>query len=59
MYFAGPTQNVEEGSTLFAALQKPSRFSTAIYVDGPRRETGGVLDLILQRRATIDRKSSN
>jgi type IV pilus assembly protein PilC len=50
-------QNVEEGSTLFAALQKHPRVFDALYSSMVEAgETGGVLDLILQRLATLIEK---
>src|SRR6476660_1778664 len=50
-------QNVEEGSTLFAALQKHPRVFDALYTSMVEAgETGGVLDLILQRLATLIEK---
>ncbi|HEY2865571.1 MAG TPA: type II secretion system F family protein [Pyrinomonadaceae bacterium] len=50
-------QNVEEGSTLFAAMQKHPRVFDALYTSMVEAgETGGVLDLILQRLATLIEK---
>jgi len=50
-------QNVEEGSTLFAALQKHPRVFDNLYTSMVEAgETGGVLDLILQRLATLIEK---
>src|SRR6185369_10618464 len=50
-------QNVEEGSTLYAALQKHSRVFDPLYTSMVEAgETGGVLDLILQRLATLIEK---
>ena len=50
-------QNVEEGSTLFAALQKhPKVFDSLFTHMVEAGETGGVLDLILQRLATLIEK---
>jgi type IV pilus assembly protein PilC len=50
-------QNVEEGSTLFAALQKHPKVFDALYTSMVEAgETGGVLDLILQRLATLIEK---
>jgi type IV pilus assembly protein PilC len=50
-------QNVEEGSTLFSALQKHPRVFDALYTSMVEAgETGGVLDLILQRLATLIEK---
>ena len=47
-------QNVEEGSTLFTALQKHPKVFDALYTSMVEAgETGGVLDLILQRLATL------
>ena len=50
-------QNVEEGSTLFVAMQKHPRVFDALYTSMVEAgETGGVLDLILQRLATLIEK---
>jgi len=50
-------QNVEEGSTLFAALQKHPKVFDSLYTHMVEAgETGGVLDLILQRLATLIEK---
>lgn len=50
-------QNVEEGSTLFAALEKhPKVFDSLFTHMVEAGETGGVLDLILQRLATLIEK---
>jgi type IV pilus assembly protein PilC len=50
-------QNVEEGSTLFAALEKHPKVFDALYTHMVEAgETGGVLDLILQRLATLIEK---
>ncbi|HYJ90064.1 MAG TPA: type II secretion system F family protein, partial [Pyrinomonadaceae bacterium] len=50
-------QNVEEGSTLFASLQKHPRVFDALYTSMVEAgETGGVLDLILQRLAILIEK---
>ena len=50
-------QNVEEGSTLFAALEKhPKVFDSLFCHMVEAGETGGVLDLILQRLATLIEK---
>ncbi len=50
-------QNVEEGSTLFAALQRhPKVFDSLFTHMVEAGETGGVLDLILQRLATLIEK---
>jgi type IV pilus assembly protein PilC len=50
-------QNVEEGSTLFAALEKHPKVFDNLYVSMVEAgETGGVLDLILQRLATLIEK---
>ncbi|MBC7900428.1 MAG: type II secretion system F family protein, partial [Saprospiraceae bacterium] len=50
-------QNVEEGSTLFAALEKHPKVFDALYSHMVEAgETGGVLDLILQRLATLIEK---
>ena len=50
-------QNVEEGSTLYAALQKHPRVFDNLYTSMVEAgETGGVLDLILQRLATLIEK---
>lgn len=50
-------QNVEEGSTLFAALQRHPRVFDPLYTSMVEAgETGGVLDLILQRLATLIEK---
>src|SRR5687768_16550114 len=46
-------QNVEEGSTLYAALEKHPKVFDSLYTHMVEAgETGGVLDLILQRLAT-------
>ncbi len=50
-------QNVEEGSTLFAAMQKHPKVFDGLYTHMVEAgETGGVLDLILQRLATLIEK---
>ncbi len=50
-------QNVEEGATLFAALEKHPKVFDALYSHMVEAgETGGVLDLILQRLATLIEK---
>lgn len=50
-------QNVEEGATLFAALEKhPKVFDSLFTHMVEAGETGGVLDLILQRLATLIEK---
>jgi len=50
-------QNVEEGATLFAALQKHPKVFDSLYTHMVEAgETGGVLDLILQRLATLIEK---
>jgi type IV pilus assembly protein PilC len=50
-------QNVEEGATLFAALEKHPKVFDALYTHMVEAgETGGVLDLILQRLATLIEK---
>ena len=50
-------QNVEEGATLFTAMQKHPRVFDALYTSMVEAgETGGVLDLILQRLATLIEK---
>ena len=50
-------QNVEEGSTLFAALEKHPKVFDGLYTHMVEAgETGGVLDLILQRLATLIEK---
>lgn len=50
-------QNVEEGSTLYAALQKHPKVFDPLYTHMVEAgETGGVLDLILQRLATLIEK---
>ncbi|MBK7392373.1 MAG: type II secretion system F family protein [Chloracidobacterium sp.] len=50
-------QNVEEGSTLFAALEKHPKVFDNLYTHMVEAgETGGVLDLILQRLATLIEK---
>jgi len=50
-------QNVEEGSTLFAALQRHPKVFDSLYSHMVEAgETGGVLDLILQRLATLIEK---
>ena len=49
--------NVEEGSTLFAAMEKHPKVFDALYSHMVEAgETGGVLDLILQRLATLIEK---
>src|SRR5688572_317442 len=49
--------NVEEGSTLFAALEKHPKVFDSLYTHMVEAgETGGVLDLILQRLATLIEK---
>ncbi|MBX3298133.1 MAG: type II secretion system F family protein [Acidobacteria bacterium] len=49
--------NVEEGSTLFAALEKHPKVFDGLYTHMVEAgETGGVLDLILQRLATLIEK---
>lgn len=50
-------QNVEEGATLFAALDKHPKVFDSLYTHMVEAgETGGVLDLILQRLATLIEK---
>jgi type IV pilus assembly protein PilC len=50
-------QNVEEGATLFTAMQKHPRVFDALYTSMVEAgESGGVLDLILQRLATLIEK---
>ncbi|MFL6467900.1 MAG: type II secretion system F family protein [Pyrinomonadaceae bacterium] len=50
-------QNVEEGSTLFAALERHPKVFDSLYSHMVEAgETGGVLDLILQRLATLIEK---
>ena len=50
-------QNVEEGSTLFAALEKHPKVFDGLFTHMVEAgETGGVLDLILQRLATLIEK---
>lgn len=50
-------QNVEEGATLFQALEKHPKVFDALYSHMVEAgETGGVLDLILQRLATLIEK---
>jgi type IV pilus assembly protein PilC len=50
-------QNVEEGSTLFAAMQKHPKIFDSLYTHMVEAgETGGVLDLILQRLAILIEK---
>ncbi len=50
-------QNVEEGATLFAAMQKHPKVFDPLYTHMVEAgETGGVLDLILQRLATLIEK---
>jgi len=50
-------QNVEEGAALFSALQKHPKVFDALYTSMVEAgETGGVLDLILQRLATLIEK---
>lgn len=50
-------QNVEEGSTLYAALEKHPKVFDSLYSSMVEAgETGGVLDLILQRLATLIEK---
>ena len=50
-------QSVEEGSTLFAALEKHPKVFDSLYTHMVEAgETGGVLDLILQRLATLIEK---
>jgi len=50
-------QNVEEGTTLFAALEKHPKVFDSLYTHMVEAgETGGVLDLILQRLATLIEK---
>ena len=50
-------QNVEEGSTLFQALEKHPKVFDSLYTHMVEAgETGGVLDIILQRLATLIEK---
>lgn len=50
-------QNVEEGATLFAAMEKHPKVFDSLYTHMVEAgETGGVLDLILQRLATLIEK---
>ena len=50
-------QSVEEGATLFAALEKHPKVFDPLYTHMVEAgETGGVLDLILQRLATLIEK---
>jgi type IV pilus assembly protein PilC len=50
-------QNVEEGATLYAALERHPKVFDALYTHMVEAgETGGVLDLILQRLATLIEK---
>jgi type IV pilus assembly protein PilC len=50
-------QNVEEGATLFVAMQKHPKVFDNLYTSMVEAgETGGVLDLILQRLATLIEK---
>jgi type IV pilus assembly protein PilC len=50
-------QNVEEGATLFAALERHPKVFDSLYTHMVEAgETGGVLDLILQRLATLIEK---
>jgi type IV pilus assembly protein PilC len=50
-------QNVEEGATLYAALEKHPKVFDNLYTSMVEAgETGGVLDLILQRLATLIEK---
>lgn len=50
-------QNVEEGSTLYSALEKHPKVFDSLYTHMVEAgETGGVLDLILQRLATLIEK---
>jgi type IV pilus assembly protein PilC len=50
-------QNVEEGSTLFQALERHPKVFDSLYTSMVEAgETGGVLDLILQRLATLIEK---
>src|SRR6187200_977581 len=50
-------QNVEEGATLHAALERHPKVFDALYTHMVEAgETGGVLDLILQRLATLIEK---
>lgn len=50
-------QSVEEGSTLYAAMEKHPKVFDDLYTSMVRAgETGGVLDLILQRLATLIEK---
>ncbi len=50
-------QNVEEGTTLFQALEKHPKVFDSLYTHMVEAgETGGVLDLILQRLATLIEK---
>jgi Type II secretory pathway, component PulF len=50
-------QNVEEGATLFVAMQKHPKVFDNLYTSMVEAgETGGVLDIILQRLATLIEK---
>ena len=50
-------QNVEEGATLFQAMEKHPKVFDSLYTHMVEAgETGGVLDLILQRLATLIEK---
>ena len=50
-------QNVEEGATLYSALEKHPKVFDSLYTHMVEAgETGGVLDLILQRLATLIEK---
>src|SRR5688572_18897859 len=50
-------QNVEEGATLYAALERHPKVFDSLYTHMVEAgETGGVLDLILQRLATLIEK---
>jgi type IV pilus assembly protein PilC len=50
-------QNVEEGATLAASLEKHPKVFDALYINMVEAgETGGVLDLILQRLSTLIEK---
>ncbi|QYO67429.1 type II secretion system F family protein [Leptolyngbya sp. 7M] len=50
-------QNIEEGSTLYSALEKHPKVFDSLYTHMVEAgETGGVLDLILQRLATLIEK---
>jgi type IV pilus assembly protein PilC len=50
-------QNVEEGATLFSALERHPKVFDGLYTHMVEAgETGGVLDLILQRLATLIEK---